>query len=222
MPKLAAVLAVLVSLALSSTAGAHAYLYGSPGAEQEQLQQWINTSRAPTPTIWVRLYEGNCNEGRPEGSPAERREEPGEEASTVQTCASFTSEDEAEPTARNEAVYIPHMDWHPQYEAWWWHLNLLNEFGHVYDEVIGDRDRHREAFSAIYGYDPKWWWPINAFAAINTEWEKWSMAFAFCGYGMTYAEADALIESREYSGFGFSPAPQEYARTCRLIGSLRG
>lgn len=213
-----AVLAVLASLA-APAANAQVTLYGSPGPEQVQLQAWIDASHVPTPNIAVRLYEGNCEEGRPEGQPADRLESPGAEAATVQTCAAFTGEG-SHPSATNEAIYIAHMAWHPQYPAWWWHLNLLNELGHVYDIVVGDRDHHRERFSAIFDYNPRWWWPVNAFAAINAEWEKWSMAYAFCGYGASYANAHGLIVSGEYAAFGFAPGLREYTRTCRLLRSL--
>jgi hypothetical protein len=215
----APLLAVVLALVLPAAASARAVLYGSPGPEQAQLQQWLDESHAPEPTIAVRLYEGNCEEGQPGGEAAEETEEQERQsghAGPIQTCAAFTAEGRT-PTSTNEAVYIPHMSWHPQYPAWWWHLNLLNEFGHIYDAVEKDHGHYREAFSRIYGYNPKWWWPVNAWAAINTEWEKWSMAYAFCGYGMDYAEARTLIADGEYSGFGFNPAPPEYAATCRLI-----
>jgi len=216
--RIALTLAVLASLLLPAAAAAHITLYGSPGPEQEQLQAWANTSRAPTPNVGVRLYEGNCEEGRPEGHSPEPREGEGGE---LQTCAALTTPG-ATPTARNQAIYIPHMAWHPQMAAWWWHLNLLNEPGHVYDYVIGDRDHHRERFAAIYGYDPAAWFPVNMWAAMNSEYEKWSMAYAFCGYGMTYAEAHVLIASEQYSGFGFDPGASEYRRTCTLVDRLPG
>jgi hypothetical protein len=106
---------------------------------------------------------------------------------------------------------------------WWWHLNLLNELGHVYDFVVGTMDHHRSAFSRIYGYPPQWWWPVNTGAALNTEWEKWSMAYAFCGYGMNFGEAQALFEDGGgYSDFGFAPPAHEYEATCWLIDHLPG
>lgn len=213
------IIVLFVSLALSATAGAHAVLYGSPGPEQEQLQAWIDTSHAPTPSVRVRLYEGNCEQDRLEGSPAERHEEPGREASVIQSCAAFTLEGH-KPSRTNEAIYFPHMSWHQQMPAWWWHLNLLNELGHTYDILSNDRSHYREKFSAISGYDAKWWFPVNAWAAMNKAWEKWSMAFAFCGYGASYANAHVLITNDEYSGFGFAPGPLEYTQTCRLIDTL--
>ena len=207
----------------AAVAEAHTTLYGSPGPEQQQLQAWLDSSHAATPNVPVRLYEGNCEEDQPEDeTPVEVDENPADygpgqtaPSAGVQTCAAFTP-------GGGYAIYIPHMAQHPQYAAWWWHLNLLNETGHIYDEYVGGRDHHRRAFSAIYGYDPKWWWPVNPWAALNEEWEKWSMGYAFCGYGMTYGEAHALVESGEYTGFGFNPGPTEYRRTCYLMTHLPG
>lgn len=212
---------ILAALLLPATAGAQATLYGSPGGEQEQLQAWINSSHVATPSVPVRLYRGNCEQDRPGGSPAEHVEIPGTEASDIQTCAALTSAN-ATPNAANEAIYFPHMSWHPQYPARWWQLNLLNELGHVYDEVIGDSDRHRERFAAIFDYSAKEWWPVTPAAALNTQWEKWSMAFAFCASGTPYATAHGMIANEEYSGFGFNPEAPEYRKACAMMTTLRG
>lgn len=214
-----ALISLLCAAVFPATVQAQSTLYGSPGPEQEQLQAWIDSSHVPTPSVLVRLYRGNCEEDRHGGFPAEHTEVEGAEASDVQTCAALTS-DNATPNATNEAIYFPHMSWHPQYPAWWWHLNLLNELGHVYDEVIGDRNHHRERFAAIFDYSAKEWWPTTPAAALNTQWEKWSMAFAFCGYGASFANSSALIASEEYSGFGFSPTAEQYSRVCRMMRSL--
>jgi hypothetical protein len=210
---------LLVTTIKGEDAWAQTVLYGDPGPEQEQLQAWIDSSHVATPSVPVRLYRGNCEQDRSGGFPAERVEVEGAEASDVQTCAALTSPN-ATPDSANEAVYFPHMSWHPQYPARWWHLNLLNELGHVYDEVIGDRDRHRERFAAIFDYSAKEWWPVNAAAALNTQWEKWSMAFAFCATGTPFATASRLIATGEYSGFGFDPTRGQYQQTCALLAHL--
>lgn len=205
---------------LPGAAQAATYLYGSPGDEQEQLQAWIDTAHVPTPNVRVRLYEGNCEEGRPGSQfPPERNdtapEQEGQEASTIQTCMAFVP---GEPDAY--AIFIPHMAWHPQYPAWWWHLNLLNELGHVYDYVVGDRDHHREKFAGIFGFRAREWFPLTAWGALNMAWEKWSMAYAFCASGTPFTTAHQRVVTEEYAGFGYDPGEKEYSRVCELMARM--
>jgi hypothetical protein len=48
------------------------------------------------------------------------------------------------------------------------------------------------------------------------------MADAFCGYGMSYSDANNLIVGEEYAGFGFDPGSHEYGATCWMMEHLPG
>lgn len=101
----------------------------------------------------------------------------------------------------------------------WWHLDFLQELGHVYDFAGRQRHAYRAAFDRIFGYQPgflAWIGVSGPWQALNEIQEKFAMYYAYCGAGLRFPEQ----QKSAFRGFGVEPGAREYAQACRLITNL--
>lgn len=101
-------------------------------------------------------------------------------------------------------------------------LWVLHELGHVYDFSY-TRDKHRTKF--LRALDTSGW-----LDPLNETWEKFAMAYAYCGAGMSWAQyrrelpADGGFASRlstpegGFWGYGYDVGKRAYEAGCRAVG----
>jgi hypothetical protein len=202
----------LLMAAWARPAQAHITLAGDQPAERALFQRWINGVRAPSPNLVVDLHEGWCPFN-------------GE----TSTCV---SDEHGWEAWLPDIVDIPGEYGPP---TLWWHLDFLQEMGHVYDfggPHTGYRqEEYRRIFDRIFGYEEgflAWVGGGSIWNALNRTQEKFAMYYAYCGYGMSFREVQEQIDTadkvtegeRGFAGFGVNPDGWEYREVCKLIHHL--
>lgn len=198
------VLAVLLLAAQASAAPiqlGRTILTGGDPAHRAQYQAWIDAGTAPQAAVYVRLLEADCPETEEPGVP----------------CVSTDD-------GRRWRLYMPPYLLEPQnVEGRFAELDLLHEVGHIYDFSY-TRDRHRTRFMRVFGYEG-WLDPLN------TTWEKWAMAYAYCSAGLPWAQyrrelpADGAFASKHstehggFWGYGYDVGKRDYRAACRVVGT---
>jgi hypothetical protein len=169
------------------------------------MQRWADGVRAPTSNMTVYLGSGFCPyfEGR--------------------TCVAVNEGPLTTAYLGNHHVrweiWMPEIgdSYGPPSE--WWHLDFLQELGHVYDFAGRHSDSYRRVFDRIFGYEQgflAWIGASNPWAALNEIQEKFAMYYAYCGAGLSFREE----RQSAFRGFGVDPEAREYAQACRLIEHL--
>jgi hypothetical protein len=195
---------MLMALA-SSEAHARVVLVGHTPASNTVFQRWADEVHAPTPNITLYLRTGFCPyfEGR---------------TCVAVNASRLNTADLGNHHVRWE-IWVPEIggDYGPPSE--WWHLDFLQELGHVYDFAGRHSHSYRTAFDRIFDYEQgfrAWIGVSNPWAALNDIQEKFAMYYAYCGAGLSYHGEDAS----SFRGFGVEPGASEYARACQLIARL--
>lgn len=189
----------------ASEAQAHLTLIGHTPASNALFQRWAGGVRAPTPNMTVYLGTGFCSyfEGR---------------ACVAVNEGPLTTAYLGNHHVRWE-IWMPEIggEYGPQSE--WWHLDFLQELGHVYDFAGRHSHSYRKVFDRIFNYEQgflAWVGLSNPWQALNDIQEKFAMYYAYCGAGMSFAEERAS----SFHGFGVDPGAHEYGEACRLIVHL--
>jgi hypothetical protein len=195
---------------LSGTLGAeqaHArlILVGHTPASNALFQRWADEVHAPTPSISVYLASGFCPyfKGRTCVAVDKRR---------------LNTLDLGNHRVRWE-IWMPEVGGEYGPPSQWWHLDFLQELGHVYDFAGRQSHSYRAAFDRIFGYEQgflAWIGASNPWQALNDIQEKFAMYYSYCGAGLSFRQEN----NSSFAGFGVEPDAREYAQACRLVAHL--
>jgi hypothetical protein len=189
----------------AAQAQAHLTLVGHTAASNALFQRWADEVHAPTPGITVYLGNGFCPyfEGRTCVAVNERR---------------LNTLDLGNHHVRWE-IWMPEIGGEYGPPSEWWHLDFLQELGHVYDFAGRHSHTYRTLFDRIFAYEQgflAWIGASNPWQALNDIQEKFAMYYSYCGAGLGFREE----EKSSFRGFGVEPNATEYAQACRLITHL--
>jgi hypothetical protein len=204
-PAVAGLCACLLWAHSAEQAHARVVLVGHTPASNALLQRWADEVRARTPSMTVYLGSGFCpySKGRTCVAVGGRR---------------LSTLDLGNHHVRWE-IWMPELGGEYGPPSEWWHLDFLQELGHVYDFAGRQSHTYRAAFDRIFDYQGgflAWIGASSAWQALNDIQEKFAMYYAYCGAGLGFREQ----QRSAFRGFGVEPDAREYAQACRLIRNL--
>jgi hypothetical protein len=196
---------LLLAMLGAAQARARVTLVGHTPGSNALLQRWADQVHAPTPNITVSLGTGFCPyvEGR--------------------TCVAVDRKRLSMPDLGNANVrweiWMPEIGGEYGPPSEWWHLDFLQELGHVYDFAGRHSHSYRATFDRMFDYEQgflAWIGASNPWQALNDIQEKFAMYYAYCGDGLSFRQQ----QRSTFWGFGVTPDAREYAQACHLIANL--